>query len=62
MIGELRLDVRPHDGAGAYASGMLVLQTRAYGRGLDDRTCMALGIAMDVPVLTAHGGMATGGD
>ena len=55
VIGELRLEVHPHDEAGAYGAGMLVLQTRQYGRGLGDRTCMALGLAMDVPVLTADG-------
>ena len=55
VIGELRLDVRPRDEVAARAAGMLVLQTRRYGRGLGDRTCMALGIAMGSPVLTADG-------
>lgn len=55
VIAELRLEVCPHDDAGAYAAGMLVLQTRQYGRGLGDRTCMALGMAMGVPVQTADG-------
>lgn len=53
VLDELRLDVRPHDKAQAYAAGMLVMQTRQYGRGLGDRTCMALGIALDASVLTA---------
>ena len=53
VLDGLRLDVRPHDEAQAYAAGMLVVQTRRYGRGLGDRTCMALGIALDATVVTA---------
>ena len=51
----LRLDVRVHDEAAAYAAGTLVTQTRQYGRGFGDRSCMALGIALDTTVLTADG-------
>jgi PIN domain nuclease of toxin-antitoxin system len=53
VLGDLHLDVRPHDAAAAYGAGMLVTATKRYGRGLGDRTCMALGIAMGLPVLTA---------
>ena len=53
VLGDLHLDVRPHDAAAAYGAGMLVTATKRYGRGLGDRTCMALGIALDLPVLTA---------
>lgn len=53
VIDGLRLEVLPHDESAARTAGMLVLQTRRYGRGLGDRTCMALGIALGVPVLTA---------
>jgi len=53
MLDTLRLDVRPHDAEAAYASAQLVEQTARYGRGLGDRTCMALGIALGCPVLTA---------
>ena len=53
ILAELRLDVRPHDESAAYASGALVAATRRYGRGLGDRTCMALGMQVGVPVLTA---------
>ena len=49
----LRLDVRAHDEAAAYAAGALVTQTRQYGRGVGDRSCMALGIALGTTVLTA---------
>jgi PIN domain nuclease of toxin-antitoxin system len=52
VLDELGLDVRPHDAEAAYVAAALYPQTRQYGRGLGDRTCMALGIAMRVPVLT----------
>ena len=53
VLADLHLDVRPHDMGAAYAAGMLVTATKRYGRGLGDRTCMALGIALGLPVLTA---------
>lgn len=53
VLADLHLDVRPHDVGAAYAAGMLVTTTKRYGRGLGDRTCMALGIALGLPVLTA---------
>ena len=55
VLDDLRLDVRPHDGSAAHAAGMLVLRTRKYGRSLGDRTCMGLGLELDLPVLTADG-------
>ena len=51
-IDELGLDVRAHDTEAAYAAAAFYPQTKQYGRGLGDRTCMALGLAMGVPVLT----------
>lgn len=53
MIGELRLDVRPHDDEAACAGAALHAQTRQYGRGLGDRACLALALALGVPALTA---------
>ena len=53
ILGDLRLDVRSHDEAAAYASGILAPQTREYGRGLGDRSCMALGLSLGATVLTA---------
>ena len=53
LIGELRLDVRPHDADAAYAAAALHEQTREYGRGLGDRSCMALAISLGVPAITA---------
>ena len=52
VLDELGLDVRPHDADAAYEAAALYPQTKQYGRGLGDRTCMALGLALDVPVLT----------
>ena len=49
----LRLEVRPHDEAASYAAGALVEKTSKYGRGLGDRTCMALGLELGLPILTA---------
>ena len=51
-LDELGLDVHPHDREAAYASASLYAQTKQYGRGLGDRTCMALALALGVPVLT----------
>jgi PIN domain nuclease of toxin-antitoxin system len=53
LLDELRLDVRSHDVAAAYASAGLHAQTRQYGRGLGDRSCLALAIQLGVPALTA---------
>ena len=53
LLDELRLDVRPHDQAAAYAAAALHEQTRQFGRGLGDRSCLALGLTLRLPVLTA---------
>jgi len=52
ILENLRLDIRSHDSEAAFASALLVGETAQYGRGLGDRTCMALGIALACPVLT----------
>ena len=52
VLDELGLDVRPHDAEAAYAAAALYAQTRHHGRGLGDRSCMALGLQLGVPVLT----------
>lgn len=51
-LDELGLDVHPHDREAAYAAAALYEQTKQYGRGLGDRSCMALGLQLGVPVLT----------
>jgi len=53
LLDELRLDVRAHDVAAAYAAAVLHAQTRQYGRGLGDRSCLALAVQLGVPALTA---------
>lgn len=53
LLGELRLDVRAHDAGAAYAAAALHAQTRQYGRGLGDRSCLALAAQLGVPALTA---------
>ena len=53
LVAELRLDVRAHDTDAAYASAVLHEHTREFGRGLGDRSCMALAIALGVPAVTA---------
>ena len=53
ILAGLRLDVRPHDEQAAYAAAALAGQTKQYGRGLGDRSCMALGLSLSLPILTA---------
>ena len=53
LLDELRLDVRAHDVEAAYAAAALHAQTRQFGRGLGDRSCLALAAQLGVPALTA---------
>src|SRR5258708_38110780 len=46
-------EVLPFDEEHAKVAGDLVTQTRHLGLSLGDRACLALGIALDVPVYTA---------
>ena len=52
LLDELRLEVRPHDAAAAYAAAALHEQTKQFGRGLGDRSCLALALSLGVPALT----------
>lgn len=52
MIDALHLEIRPHTSEDAYAAAGLYDATKAHGRGLGDRTCMALAIAEGLPALT----------
>ncbi|KGB53349.1 putative toxin of toxin-antitoxin system [Sphingopyxis sp. LC81] len=52
LLGELRLDVRPHDLEAAYAAAALHKQTKEFGRGLGDRSCLALALSLGVPAFT----------
>lgn len=53
MLDELRLDTRAHDVEAAYAAAGLHVQTKEFGRGLGDRSCLALAMQLGVPALTA---------
>ena len=53
VLDELGLALHPHDEAAAYAAAALYPQTQRHGRGLGDRSCMALGLALGLPALTA---------
>jgi PIN domain nuclease of toxin-antitoxin system len=52
LLGELRLDIRAHDTDAAYAAAALHAQTREFGRGLGDRSCLALAVQLGIPALT----------
>lgn len=52
ILGELALDIHAHDAEAAYGAAELYKQTKKYGRGLGDRSCMALGLQLGLPVLT----------
>lgn len=53
LLDELRLDIRAHDVDAAYVAAGLHAQTRQFGRGLGDRSCLALAMQLGVPALTA---------
>ena len=53
VFARLRLEIHDHDLEAALAAAALVPATARFGSGLGDRSCMALGIALGVPVLTA---------
>jgi ribonuclease VapC len=52
MIDALHLEIRPHTVEDAYAAATLYEATKEHGRGLGDRTCMALAIAEGLPALS----------
>ena len=52
ILAELHIDVRPHAAEDAFDAAQLVKATRQHGRGLGDRSCMALAIRLGVPALT----------
>ena len=53
MVGDLRIEIRNHDGQAALAAAILAPATREAGSGLGDRSCMALAIAEQIPAVTA---------
>ncbi|MCK6563209.1 MAG: type II toxin-antitoxin system VapC family toxin [Dehalococcoidia bacterium] len=52
-LAALDLVVHPLDEALAYAAGLLRASTRSAGLSLGDRACLALGMQLRLPVLTA---------
>ena len=52
IIDPLGLEVRDHCADDAWAAALLWQATKSKGSGLGDRTCMALGIATALPVIT----------
>jgi ribonuclease VapC len=48
----LNLEIHAHDAEDAYLAASLLSATRRYGRGLGDRSCIALALKLDVPAIT----------
>jgi PIN domain nuclease of toxin-antitoxin system len=61
QIDRLDLELHPFDAAMAERTAELRRQTRQYGLSLGDRACLALGAAMNLPVLTADQRMVEAG-
>ena len=53
IVEATEIAVLPHDAQAALDAAQLAGATRQLGSGLGDRTCMALGIRLGMPVLTA---------
>ncbi len=53
MLDDISVTVHPHDAAQARVAGLLRVSTRAAGLSLGDRSCLALAVTLDAPVLTA---------
>jgi ribonuclease VapC len=52
-LGDLGIEIRAFDSEAAYLTGALRAQTRKLGLSLGDRACVALGLQLSFPVLTA---------
>lgn len=53
ILGGIAMEVRAHDADAALLAAELFEKTRRYGSGLGDRSCMALGLQLALPILTA---------
>lgn len=51
-ISKLKLEILAHEAEDAYMAASLISHTKKFGRGLGDRSCMALAIRLGVPALT----------
>lgn len=52
-LGDLGIEVRAFDSEAAYRTGALRASTKKLGLSLGDRACVALGLQLSSPVLTA---------
>lgn len=50
---DFQFPILPHDAAQARTAGLLRRATRTAGLSLGDRSCLALALSLDAPVLTA---------
>lgn len=53
ILDDIAVDVSAHDAEAAHLAAELFNQTKRYGSGLGDRSCMALGLQLALPILTA---------
>jgi PIN domain nuclease of toxin-antitoxin system len=52
LVSQLKIDIIPVDQEQAVTAGFLRSQTRSMGLSLGDRICLALGLQLNLPVLT----------
>lgn len=52
LVSQLKIDIIPVDQEQAVTAGFLRSQTRSTGLSLGDRICLALGLQLNLPVLT----------
>lgn len=53
VLGLLSLEIVPFDDKQAMLAGLMATETKPLGLSLGDRACLAVGLADDLPVLTA---------
>jgi PIN domain nuclease of toxin-antitoxin system len=53
ILFDLELEIAEYNEAQAFATGTLLTVSKAYGLSLGDRACLALGMVMKLPILTA---------
>ena len=60
VLDERILALRPHDETAVYAAAAFNPVIRRHGQGRGERSCMALGLMLGLPVLTAGAGVEEG--
>ena len=53
VLGLLSLEIVPFDDKQAMLAGLMATETKPLGLSLGDRACLAVGLAYDLPVITA---------